>query len=125
MSAKIQSRPDLLLLLSLLLAILLTPAFNRVNWSRLILAAVTFIPIVLSIVRLSQIKKWVWPSFLLAAGNVVFVVVGNTFPSPPLTGIRELSFHVAIAVAKQAISDGLASPRSDDELARAVRAKMW
>jgi malate dehydrogenase (oxaloacetate-decarboxylating) len=44
---------------------------------------------------------------------------------PPLTGIRELSFHVAIAVAKQAISDGLASPRSDDELARAVRAKMW
>jgi malate dehydrogenase (oxaloacetate-decarboxylating) len=44
---------------------------------------------------------------------------------PPLTGIRELSFHVAIAVAKQALSDGLASPRSDDELARAVRAKMW
>ena len=49
----------------------------------------------------------------------------NLLPLPPLTGIRELSFHVAIAVAKQAISDGLAAPRSDDELAHAVRAKMW
>ena len=88
LNAKIQSRPDLLLLLSLLPAILLTPALNRVNWSRLILAAVTFIPIVLSIVRLSQIKRWVWPSVLLALGNAVFVVAGNTFPSPTLTGIR-------------------------------------
>ena len=52
------------------------------------LAAVTFIPIVLSIVRLSQIKRWVWPSVLLALGNAVFVVAGNTFPSPTLTGVR-------------------------------------
>ena len=52
------------------------------------LAAVTFIPIILSIVRLSQIKRWVWPSILLALGNAVFVVAGNTFPSPTLTGIR-------------------------------------
>ena len=52
------------------------------------LAAVTFIPILLSIVRLSQIKKWVWPSVLLALGNAAFVVAGNTFPSPTLTGIR-------------------------------------
>jgi len=53
-----------------------------------VLAAVTFIPIVLAIVRLSQIKSWVWPSVLLALGNAVFVVAGNTFPSPTLTGIR-------------------------------------
>jgi hypothetical protein len=87
-NAKLQSRPDLLLLLSLLLAILLTPVLNQDNWRRLVLAAVTFIPIVLSIVRLSQIKRWVWPSVLLALGNAVFVVAGNTFPSPTLTGIR-------------------------------------
>jgi cytochrome c oxidase subunit IV len=65
MQAKLQSRPDLLLLLSLLLAILLTPVLDHSNWSRLVLAAVTFIPVVLSIVRLSQIKGWVWPSVLL------------------------------------------------------------
>ena len=47
-----------------------------------------FIPVVLSIVRLSQIKRWVWPSVLLALGNVIFVVAGNTFRSRTLTGIR-------------------------------------
>ena len=87
-SAKLQTRPDLLLFLSLLLAILLTPVLNQDNWRRLVLAAVTFIPVVLSIVRLSQIERRVWPSILLALGNVVFVVAGNTFPSPTLTGIR-------------------------------------
>jgi hypothetical protein len=88
LNAKLQSRPDLLLLLSLLVAILLTPVLNQDNWRRLVLAAVTFIPIVLSIVRLSQIKRWMWPSLLLASGNAVFVVAGNTFPNPTLTGIR-------------------------------------
>jgi voltage-gated potassium channel Kch len=88
LNAKSKSRPDLLLLLSLLVAILLTPVLNQDNWRRLVLVAVTFIPIVLSIVRLSQIKTWVWPSVLLAVGNAVFVVAGNTFPSPTLTGIR-------------------------------------
>jgi voltage-gated potassium channel Kch len=88
LNAKLQSRPDLLLLLSLLLAILLTPVLNQDNWRRLVLAAVTFIPIVLSIVRLSQIKRWMWPSVLLALGNAVFVVAGNTFPNATLTGIR-------------------------------------
>ena len=91
LKAKLQSRPDLLLLLSLLLAILLTPALNRVRWSRLILAAVTFVPIVLSVIRLSQIKRWVWPSVCLALANVIFVLAGNTFPSPTLTGIRWVS----------------------------------
>lgn len=86
--AKLQSRPDLLLLLSLLMAILLTPVLDQGNWSRLVLAAVTLIPIVLSIIRLSQVKGWVWPSVLLALGNVIFVVAGNTFPSRTLTGIR-------------------------------------
>jgi Ion channel len=88
LNAKLQSRPDLLLLLSLLVAILLTPLLNQDNWRRLVLAGVTFIPVVLSIVRLSQIKRWVWLSVLLAVGNAVFVVAGNTFPSPTLTGIR-------------------------------------
>ena len=44
---------------------------------------------------------------------------------PPLTDIRELSFHVAVAVAKRAQADGLAEPTSDEELTSAVREKMW
>ena len=88
MPAKLQSRPDLLLLLSLLLAILLTPVLGRGDWGRLVLSAVTFIPVIISIVRLSQIKGWVWPSVVLAVGNVIFVVAANTFRSPTLIGIR-------------------------------------
>src|SRR5260370_10296832 len=72
----------------LLVAMLLAPVLNQDNWRRLVLAAVTFIPIVLCIVRLRQIKRWVWPAVLLGFGNAVFVVAGNTFPSPTLTGIR-------------------------------------
>ncbi len=44
---------------------------------------------------------------------------------PPLTDIRELSFHVAVAVAKRAQADGLAEPTSDEELTSAIREKMW
>jgi voltage-gated potassium channel Kch len=88
--AKSQSRTDLFLLLSLLLVILLSPALDQANWGRLLLAALLFIPVVISIIRLSQIKikGWVLPSVLLALGNMIFVVAGNTFPSRALTGIR-------------------------------------
>jgi hypothetical protein len=52
------------------------------------LGAVTFIPVIISIVRLSQTEGWVWPSVLLALGSVISAVAGNTFRSPALTGIR-------------------------------------
>jgi malate dehydrogenase (oxaloacetate-decarboxylating) len=44
---------------------------------------------------------------------------------PPLVKLRELSFHVALAVAKRAQVEGLADPMPDDAIADAVRAKMW
>jgi malate dehydrogenase (oxaloacetate-decarboxylating) len=44
---------------------------------------------------------------------------------PPLVQSRELSFHVAMAVAKQAQADGLADVMSDEALAAALKAKMW
>jgi hypothetical protein len=112
LTAKLQSRPDLLLLLSLLLAVLLTPALNRVSWSRLILAAVTFVPIVLSVIRLSQIKRWVWPSVLLALANVIFVVAGNTFPSPTLTGIRWASLAAFFALTAAGLFSYLRNSRT-------------
>ena len=112
MTAKLQSRPDLLLLLSLLAAILLTPVLNQDNWRRLGLAAVTFIPVVISIVRLSQIKRWVWPSVLLALGNAIFVVAGNTFPSRTLTAIRWAFLAAFFAVTAAGLFSHLRSSRS-------------
>jgi hypothetical protein len=62
---KAKSRPDLLILISLLLFILLYPALDHGDLRRLILAALTFAPIVLATVRLSQTRSWLWPSVLL------------------------------------------------------------
>jgi ion channel len=112
LTAKLQSRPDLLLLLSLLEAILLTPVLNQDNWRRLLLAAVTFIPVVISIVRLSQIKGWMWPSVLLALGNVIFVVAGNTFPSRTLTAIRWAFLAAFFALAAAGLFSHLRNSRS-------------
>jgi malate dehydrogenase (oxaloacetate-decarboxylating) len=44
---------------------------------------------------------------------------------PPLVGLRKISFHVAVAVAKRAIAEGLANPRAEADIEIAVRAKMW
>jgi hypothetical protein len=112
LNANLQSRPDLLLLLSLLAAILLTPMLDRDNWGRLMLATVTFIPIVLSVVRLSQIKSWLWPSVMLALGNAVFVVAGNTFPSRALTGIRWAVLAAFFGLAAAGLFSHLRSSRS-------------
>ncbi|MGA8947829.1 MAG: hypothetical protein WB497_18175 [Pseudolabrys sp.] len=37
----------------------------------------------------------------------------------------KLTFHVAVAVGKQAQKEGLTRPMSDEAIAAAVRAKMW
>ena len=112
MQTKLHSRPDLLLLLSLLLAILLTPALDRDGWRRLVLAGVTFIPVIVSTVRLSQIKLWVWPSVLLMLVNMGFVVAGNTFRSRALTGIRWGFLAAFFALAAAGLFSYLRSSRT-------------
>jgi malate dehydrogenase (oxaloacetate-decarboxylating) len=44
---------------------------------------------------------------------------------PPLVRLRKISFHVAIAVAERAVAEGLAAPPPHDDIAAAVRLKMW
>jgi malate dehydrogenase (oxaloacetate-decarboxylating) len=44
---------------------------------------------------------------------------------PPLAELRKISFHVAIAVAKQASVEGLTPATADEDLAAAIRSKMW
>lgn len=112
MQTRLQSRPDLLLLLSLLLTILLTPILEHDGWRRLVLAAMTFVPIVLSVVRLAQIKGWMWPSVLLASANVIFVVAGNTFRNQTLTGIRWGFLAAFFALAAAGLFSYLRSSRS-------------
>ena len=88
MLEKAQSRPDLLLLLSLLLVILMQPALDHGDVRRLFLVGLTFVPVLLATVRLSQIKGWVWPSILLALVAFGAAVANQFFPYPTLLGIK-------------------------------------
>jgi hypothetical protein len=88
METKLHSRPDLLLLLSLLLVILLNPVMDHGDWRRPVLAALIFIPVILATVRLSQIKVWVWPSVLLMLGSLILVLASNILRNQVLNGIR-------------------------------------
>jgi malate dehydrogenase (oxaloacetate-decarboxylating) len=67
--------------------------------------------------------------FLAAARTIAEMSPAKHDPQanllPPLVRSRELSFHVAMAVAKQALADGLAARASDEALTAAVKAKMW
>jgi hypothetical protein len=110
--SRLRSRPDLWLFVSLLLSILLTPVLDYGGWRRLLLAVVTFVPVVLSVVRLSQMKRWVWPAVLLSLGNMAFVVAGNTFHSQVLTGIRWLGLAAFFALTAAGLFAYLRSSRS-------------
>jgi hypothetical protein len=85
---KAQSRPDLLLLLSLLLVILIYPVLDHGNVRRLILGVLTFVPVALATVRLAQIKVWIWPSVTLMLATLVVGVASNLYSSPRLIAMR-------------------------------------
>jgi len=72
-----RSRPDLLLLISLLVVILAHPALDHGSLRRLILAVLTLIPVVLATLRLVQKKHWVVPSVVLMLGAVIFSVLSS------------------------------------------------
>jgi malate dehydrogenase (oxaloacetate-decarboxylating) len=67
--------------------------------------------------------------FLAAARTIADMSPAKHDPSanllPPLAELRPLSFTVAVAVARQAVADGLADAMSNDALIAAVKAKMW
>jgi malate dehydrogenase (oxaloacetate-decarboxylating) len=67
--------------------------------------------------------------FLAAARTIAAMSPAKRDPQanllPPLVEARPLSFHVALAVGKQAQADGLADATSDEALVAAIKAKMW
>ncbi len=100
MLKKTQSRPDLLLLLSLLLIILLHPILDHGETRRLILGVLIFVPVLLATVRLSEMKRWVWPSALLTSATVAFGAFSIFHPSQTVVGIKwaSLAFFFGFAV---------------------------
>ena len=74
-------RPDLLLLLSLLLMILLHPILDRSTLRRLLMEVLIFLPVVLATIRLAEIKRRLWPTVLLMAGAMTLAVVQDFWQS--------------------------------------------
>ena len=68
-------RPDLLLLVSLALMILLHPILDRGTVRRFLMEILVFVPAALAAVRLSQIKRRLWPTVLLMVVAMILAVV--------------------------------------------------
>jgi hypothetical protein len=84
----VQARRDLFLLLSLLLVILLYPLLDRGDVQREVLGGLMFAPLVLATVKMTQIKGWVWPAFLLMAGAALSAVLTILFPTPIVVALK-------------------------------------
>jgi len=83
-----KTQPDVLLLISLVLVILLYPALDRGDFRRSVLGAVMFIPVVLATVRLAQARRWLWPGVFLMVGVVVFTLASTFSQSRLIAGTR-------------------------------------
>jgi hypothetical protein len=88
MLQKATSRPDLLLLLSLLVVIVMYPVLDHGDVRRAILGALMFVPLLLSTVRLSERKGWLWPTALLMTATFLTAVANTFFPHPTLEGLK-------------------------------------
>jgi ion channel len=101
MRTKLQSRPDLFLLLSLLSIILIYPVLDHEGLRRLVLGVLIFVPVILATFRLSQTKGWVLPSVLLMASDSLLILASTFFPNPTLTGMKwvGLAAFFALTVA--------------------------
>jgi hypothetical protein len=88
MLEKARTRPDLLLLLSLLLVILVHPLLDRGDVRRLFLGALMFVPVITATVRLATSKGRAWPSVLLMLAILVFSAASTFVPNRAIAGTR-------------------------------------
>jgi hypothetical protein len=84
----VQTRRDLLLLLSLLFLILLYPVLDRGDLQRMILGGVMFAPLLLATIKMAQIKSLAWPAILLMASAVVCAALSILFPQAIVLGLK-------------------------------------
>jgi ion channel len=108
-------RPDRLLLLSLVLMILLHPILDRSTLRRLLMELLMFVPVVLATVRLSQIKRRLWPSVLLMAIAMTLAVLGDFWQSTAIITMKWAFLAAFFAVTVVGLFDFLRSAREVTE----------
>ena len=112
MLEKATKRPDLLLLFSLLLVILIYPALDHGDVRRLILGALMFLPVSLATVRLAEIKNRLWPAVVLMAAAIAFGFAGNFFPTRVVIGTKWGLLTIFFAVTVVGLFSYLKNARS-------------
>ena len=88
MLQKATSRPDLLLLLSLALVIVVYPLLDHGDIRRAFLGVLMFVPLLMATIRLSERRGWVWPTALLIAATFLTAVANTFSPHPALEGLK-------------------------------------
>ncbi len=110
-----RKRPDLLLLLSLLLVILTSPELDPNRLGRLVLLALTFVPITLATIRLSEIKGWVRPTVALVAVMAIVTVASLIWPTRALLGMKWTLLVVFFGLSVVGLFSYLKNARSINE----------
>src|SRR5215471_15092582 len=90
MLEKANPRPDLLLLLSLLLVILLFPLLGHGDFGPFLLGALMFVPVVTATFRLAQTRGRAWLRNLLMTAVLVVSAASVLAPSRSLIGTKWL-----------------------------------
>src|SRR5664279_1878862 len=122
MLQKARTRPDLFLLLSLLLIILVYPVLDHGDIRRVILGVLVFLPVTLAIIRLSEIKGWVWPSVALMVGAVIASIANTFVANRYLVGAKWGLLTVFFAITVVGLFSYLKNARSvkDEHLYTAI-----
>jgi|SRR5271165_214706 len=122
MLQKATSRPDLLLLLSLVLVIVVYPLLDHGDIRRAVLGVLMFVPLLLATIRLSEKKGWVWPTALLMAATFLTAVANTFFPHPTLEGLKWALLVVFFGLTVYGLFPYLKNARSvtDEHLYTAV-----
>ena len=115
-------QPDVFLMFSLVLAILLHPFLDHGDFRRVLLGFVMFVPILLATVRLSATKRWMRISVSLMLATVGFSLADMAAPHQVFTVIRFglLAAFFAVTVARLFYFLNRASSVEEAHLATAV-----
>ena len=90
---------DLFLLGSLLLLILAHPLLDGVFWGQAVLGLMTFVPLVIALVRMSQKKHLVWPFATLLIAAFACAIAAHISGDRVLTAIEFALAAIAFAVS--------------------------
>jgi len=112
MREQVEERRDLLLLLSLLLVILMHPVLDHGTVRRVLLAILTFVPLVFATVKMSEKKGWVWPFVLLISGTVICGIGGGIVSSEPLLTLQWTLATIAFGLCVIGLFSYLESART-------------